>query len=202
VSGTAQKGRQMTAQQKIQAAREEFRKTLEAKRMELQKNVQARREALKTRLQNIKDERKKAAVERIDKNMAELNARMTAHYASALDQIDAVLLRIVARTDKAQADGKDVSTVRSAITAAQGAISAARAAVVSQTGETYSMSIRTEATLKDDVGGTRQALHDDLVRTRGLVKDAREAVRKVAVALAQIPGIGSGSSSTPTTTNQ
>jgi predicted phage tail protein len=203
VSGTRSRDIQVDAQLKIKAAREEFQKSIQTTREEMQRALEVQRDALRVKLQGVKDARKKAAVERIDRNLGNLNARMTAHYANVLDQIDAVLVRIVGRTDKAQQDGKDVVSVRAAITSAQGAIAAARAAVTAQTGKTYALNITAEASLRSDVGVARKALHDDLMKTLALVKDAREAVRKVAVALAQVPGEkGSGPTSTPTTTNQ
>ena len=140
----------------LQNARENFKKEVEAKRAELQNTVRAQREELKTKLKNIKDERKKTAVERIDKNLTDLNARMMAHYTNVLDQISGVLARVVSRADKAQTNGKDVTTARIAITDAQNAIDAARVAVVAQAGKTYSMNISGDATLKNDVGVARQ----------------------------------------------
>ncbi len=173
----------------LQNARENFKKAVETKRTELQNTVKVQKEELKTKLEKIKDERKKTAVERIDQNLTNLNARMTAHYTNVLDQISGVLTRVVSRADKAQANGKDVTSVRTAITDAQNAITAARAAIVAQAGKTYSMNISGDTTLKNDVGTARQTLRDDLKKVEDLVKAAREAVRKAVTSLAQIQGV-------------
>ncbi len=193
-------GIRQTMQQQIQDAKENFKKTIEAKRVELQSTVQARRDELKTKLRNIKDERKKAAVERIDKNITDLNSRMTTHYVKVIDQIADVLKRVVSRTDTAQANGKEVTTVRATITNAENAIAAARVAVAAQVGKTYSMDIASDTTLKRNVGVARQALRDDLKKVEDAVKAARDAVRQAAVSLAQIQGVDE--LKTRTSTNQ
>ena len=91
--------------------------------------------------------------------------------------------RIGSRADKAEANGRDVSSVRTLITEATGAINAARQAIQEQSGKTYIIAVNTEEFLKTDVGRTRQALHTDLVKVRQVVFAARDAVRKAAVAL-------------------
>ena len=155
-----------------------------------QTQIEERRAELQTRLQSIRDERKKQAVERIHTAVNALNERMTGHFINVLDQIDKVLDRVESRTDKAEANGLDVSTVRPEITNAENAIAAARAAVEAQAGKVYEVQITgSETTLRADVGKTRQELHEDLTGVRDLVKAAREAVRNAAVTLAQIPRV-------------
>ncbi|MDO8664354.1 MAG: hypothetical protein Q7K44_02280 [Candidatus Liptonbacteria bacterium] len=189
-----------TIQQRIQTEKENFKKTIEAKRVELQSTVQTRRDELKTKLQNIKDARKKAAVERVDKSIADLNSRMTTHYVNVLDQIADVLKRVVSRTDTAQANGKEVTAVRTTITNAENAIAAARVAVSAQVSKTYSINITSDTALRSDVGTTRQALNGDLKKVGDAVRAARDATRQAAVSLAQIQGVDE--LKTQTSTNQ
>ncbi len=185
----------------IQAEKEAFQKTIGDKRMELQNSIQAHRDALKAKIANIRDEQKKITVERIDQDIAALNAVMTSHYANVLDQISDILKRIVSRTDTAQANGRDVTAVRTAIANAQTAIASARAAVVAQVAKTYSLNITTDTALKNNVGATRQTLRDDLKKAADSVKAAREAVRQAATTLAQIPGVDDLKEATSTTTS-
>ncbi len=195
-------------QEQIQKEREAFKQKVESMRENLKTAIQSSREELKTKLQNIKDERKKAAVERIDKSLTDLNARMTTHYSNVLDQISDVLKRIVSRADKAQTSGLDVASVRTAITKAQTAIDAARAAVTAQVSKVYTLNVTTDATLKNVVGEARKALQGDLKKVGDAVKAAREAVRNAAVTLGQIRGVDelkqptSTATSTTTSTNQ
>lgn len=188
-------------QQDIEKAREDFRQKIVSMRSNLTNAIQVNREELKTKLQNIKDETKKNAVERIDRSMTDLNNLMTTHYANVLDNLSDILKRIVSRTDKAQANGKDVSSVRTAIAKAQTAIDAARAAVAAQVGKVYSLNITTDSKLKGVVGDARKALRDDLKKAADSVKAAREAVRSAATELAKIPGIGELKNSTSNATS-
>lgn len=197
-------GLRSATQEQIQKEREDFQQKVQTLRANLQSAIQAHRDDLKAKLQNIKDERKKAAVERIDQNLTELNSRMTTHYTNVLDQISEVLKRIVSRTDKAQANGIDVTSVRTAIANAQAAIDAARAAVTAQVSKVYSLNITTDAALKNNVGAARKALHDDLKKVEDLVKAARTATQQAAITLGQIRGVDElkETTSTATSTNQ
>lgn len=189
--------------QQLEDARMNFQKTIEAERTDLQTKLQAHRDELKNELQKVKDEGKKTIATRIDGNVADLNARMTAHYTNVLDQIAGVLGRVVSRADKAQTNGLDVTAVRTKITTAQTAITAARAAVAAQVSKMYSMNITSDATLKNNVSATRKALHDDLKKVEDSVKAARDAVRQAAVTLAQIRGVDEDkSTSTATSTDR
>jgi len=110
-----------------QTKREEFKATVEQNRSELRTRVQTEREQLKEKLAAIKDERKKQIVERVAQQLNELNERQTNHLVQVLDKLDTALGRVGTRTDKAEANGRDISSVRTAISAANEAITASRA---------------------------------------------------------------------------
>ncbi len=167
--------------------KEELKTRVEQKREELKTRVETKREELKQRLEKVKDERKKQAVERIDRQMDELNDRLLKHYLSVLGKLSDVLVRISARADRAEEKGVDVAAVRTAIDVANSAIAAARSAIETQSGKTYTVQVSTEEGLKNDVGTARQALHNDLAMVRSVVKAAHESVRQVATTLAQLP---------------
>lgn len=145
--------------------------TREQTRQERQSQIEAKRPELQAKLNNI-------------------NERVTGHFTDVLNQIDKMLDRVKTRASKAEANGLNVSTVNAEITNAQNAITAARAAVATQAGKVYTVQTTgNETTFRSDVGKTRQALHQDLVAARDTVKAARDAVRKAAVTLAQIPRV-------------
>jgi hypothetical protein len=173
----------------LEKVRDEFKKAVEVKRAEVDNFVKEKRDELKTKLQNIKDERKKEAVNKIGESIVNLNTKMTTHYSNVLNQISDVLSRVVSRADKAQANGKDVATARTAVSKAQSDIAAAQAAVVAQTGKSYTLNISTDAKLKADVGEARKVLHNDLKKVEDLVKTARNSVRLAVVELAKIQGV-------------
>src|SRR3990167_5119704 len=173
--------------EELEQKREELKINVEQKREELKTRIETKREDLKKRLEKVKDERKKQAVERIDKQMDELNDRLLKHYLSVLDKLSDVLVRISERTDRAEERGVDVAAVRTAIDEANRAISAAKTAIETQSGKTYTIQVNTEEGLKNDVGRARQALHNDLAAVRLVIKAAHEAVRQAATTLAQLP---------------
>lgn len=173
----------------LEQRQEEFKNALEAKRKEVKEKIEVKRIELKERLAKIKDERKKKIVERISNQLNELNERMLNHFSNVLEKLDAVLLKISSRADKAESRGLNVQAVRGAISEAKSAIAVSRAAISTQSAKVYSITVNTEDTLKVDVGKTRQALHDDLAKVRETVKMAKEAIRKVLVVLAQIPRV-------------
>lgn len=159
-------------------------------RQEMKSQIEVKRAELRAKLNNIRDERKKQTVEHIYTAANKLNERMTDHFTNVLDQIDEMLDRVESRTSKAETNGLDVSTVKPEITNAQNAIAAARAAVETQAEKVYAVQTTgNETTLRSEVGKTRQALHEDLTAVHDMVKAARDAVRKAAVTLAQIPRV-------------
>lgn len=171
----------------LEQRREEFKQKMETDREQLKQEIEKKREELKNRLEKVKDQRKKDVVEKIDNSMDRLNEKMADHFSELITKIEKVLERVGERADRAEERGADVSSVRTATNEAILAIKAARTAIEVQAGKTYKMNITDEATLKLKVGEARQALHKDISIVREAVKSAHEAVRKAAVALAQIP---------------
>jgi DNA repair exonuclease SbcCD ATPase subunit len=169
--------------------RQEFKSSVETKRAELKAKIAEERDQLKSRLAKIRDERKKQTVEKISQRLEELNENRVAHFTEVLNKLDKTLERIISRTDKAASRGLDVSAVREAINTARTAIAAGRNAVNAQAAKVYQIGITTEERLRADVGAARQALHDDLVKVRDVVKAARDAVHNAAASLAKVPRV-------------
>ena len=187
----------------MESKKEEFKNKVEAKREEIKSKIEAKRTELKTRLAKIKDERKKQIVEKVYNQINELNKRRLDHFSAVLEKLEKVLDRISNRAAKAEINGRDISAVKIVITEATNSIAAARTAIQNQAGKVYAPVISAESALKTDVGKIRQALHGDLVSVQETVKIGREAVRKAATALAQIPKVDElevATSTTATTT--
>jgi peptidoglycan hydrolase CwlO-like protein len=177
-------------QRQIEQNRIEFRNQIKAKREEMKAKIDALKEQLRERMKAKISEKKQKIVERIYERINALNERMTDHYMDVLDHLEKVLERIESRTAKAKLNGRDVTQVEAAIEKAHQAINAAREAVKAQAEKVYEPpEITNEENLKLDVGKLRKQLHDDLKAVEKLVKDARDAVRQAAVALAQIPKV-------------
>ena len=191
--------KRMEAKNLIESKREEFKNKIEAKRGETKSKIEAKRGELKERLIKIKDERKKQVVEKVYNQVNELNKRRLDHFSAVLEKLEKVLDKISNRTATAEANGRDISAVKTAITEATNAIALSRTAIQNQAGKVYSIVINTSTIsaststesvlLRADVGKIRQALHSDLTGVQKTVKTAQEAVRKVATTLAQIPKV-------------
>lgn len=179
----------LKAKEAIEAKRIEFKDKIQVKREEVKGKIEAKRTELKQNLAKIKDERKKAAAERIYQELNKLNERTMNHFVDVLNHLEKILGKIKDRTAKAETNGRDVSAVRTAISDAEQAIAASRAAVETQSKKTYDFTFNSEETLRLNVGKVRQQLRDDVSAVRKTVFDAREAVRKAATTLAQIPKV-------------
>lgn len=173
--------------EQIKEKRENVKDAVSVKREELKSKIDAERAELKDKLAKIRDERKRSVVEKIDNELKKLNARMVDHFVDVVSKLRKTMERIAERAKRAEERGWDVSTVKAAVEEAERALLAAETAIREQAGKTYTVSIKEEGTLKTDVGETRKKLNEDLRKVRDAVFAAREAVRGVAVALAQIP---------------
>lgn len=167
-------------------AKQEIKSVVGEIKSELKTKIEEKKTELKEKLSKIKDEKKKKIIERVDDQLDKLNKKMTEHFYNVLDRLSKILDNINNRAEKAKANGRDVSVVSAAITEARNAIATSSSTIAVQAAKTYSMAISSEDTLKNDVGAARKSLHSDLVKVRDTVMSAREAVKKAAVALAQI----------------
>src|SRR3990167_8843514 len=132
------------ARKLIEIKREAFKHKLETVKEEARATHEKIKEELKDKLEAIKDVRKKDIVERLDERMDELNHNRAEHYANVLEKIEKALAHLISRTEKAAANGHDVSAVRAAITEAEAAIKTAREAVAAQAAKIYAFDITDE----------------------------------------------------------
>ena len=182
--------KQRELRQNFEERRAEFQEALEEKKTELRAFVEQKKVEIQERVQTfVADERKQAIIVRVYDQVNALNERLTGNYTEILSKFDAVLGGVISRTDKAEAVGRDVSAVRSAVIEAQAALAAARALVAEQTGKSYSFEISSGETLRSDVGEARNRLQEDLGRVREKIREVQQAIRDAAVALAQLPNI-------------
>ncbi len=151
-------------------------------------SARMKRDEFRVRLATIRDEKKKAIVERIDQNIVKINTNRTAIMLRHLTKIEEILGRIETRTNSLASSGKDVTAVRTAITKAREAIAAARTAVNAQAVKTYTIDITTETNLGSAVSAARTAFAKDLSAAHQTVVTARKAVRDVLKELAKVVG--------------
>lgn len=188
-----------TRREEQNALVEQRREALQIRKEERIASIAARREEIRTRVQAIKDEKKLAALERIEEKLNQINQRRTDHFLKVLERLREILAKIQTRTDRAETNGKNVSSVDTAIAAAEAAIDAAEDAVNAQADKVYELTVDDETTARNDVGATIKKLQEDLRGVWQDVQDARKAVFDALRALTRVAG-NDGGTATPSAT--
>lgn len=160
--------------------------TLQNRAQNRKEAVQQKREEFKVRLQTIRNEKKKAAVERIDTKIANTNEVHTVRFTSILVKLQSILDRVSQKASEAKANGKDTTVLDSSIVSAQAAIDSAKAAVSAQAAKTYVIQISDEATLRNSVGTTTSQFKKDLRDVRKAIVEAKQAVQNAVRELAKV----------------
>lgn len=142
--------------------RQQIKETVAAKREAVKETVATKRKEFKAKIQTIKDQKKKALVERIDAKLANANEKHTDRFTQVLSNLQAILDKMSEDTDK---------------TGAQAAIDGAKTAVEAQAAKTYTITISTETALRSDVGAVTSQLRLDLMATHKAVVDAKQTVQ-------------------------
>lgn len=151
-------------------------------------SARMKRDEFRSKLTTIRDEKKRAIVDRIDQRLVLTNTNRTTIMLRHLAKIEEVLARIESRVNQLASTGKDVTSVRTAISTSRTAITTARTAVTTQAAKTYAISITTEDKLGTSVSTVRTAFAKDLQSAHQAVVTARKSVRDVLKALAKIVG--------------
>ncbi len=172
----------------LELQREEVKTRIAEKRKEMKEEIQAKREEFKKKLAEIADARKQAAVERIDKRLANINKNRTDHFMRSLERMKTLLERVASTGEALKAKGHDTTNLESAVTKANEAIASAKAAVEEQAGKDYTVELGEDDNLHDVMKEMKDKLQEDLSKTREFVKTAKDAVMDAAEALAKIRG--------------
>lgn len=168
----------------VKIEREAVKKRIETAREEAKKNIEARHAELKDKISKLRNEKKKQVATRLDEQLARLNEKWTNHFNNILVRLSEILSKVELRADKAQAAGKDVSAVRTAIVNAKNAIATARTAVETQAKKTYTATFSSEKELHAAFKAVKEQLRKDLFGLRdGAMKSAREVVHNAHQAL-------------------
>jgi hypothetical protein len=180
----------------IQETATERKETIRKKNLNLQENIMQKREALKEqieqkreafkdRLEQITDARKKTIVERLDSRLNTINKNRTDHYTKTLERLDMLLDKISTKTAELEAEGANVSSIKTAIATAETALVTAGNAVSAQAAKDYTAQIANETTLRQTIKTVADQLKSDLKATHQTIDAAKRAVKQAAMALAQ-----------------
>ncbi len=182
----------------IREHRKDFLESLKDRREAAKKEYESRRETLKDKLEDMKDEQKAAHIERINEKCQKINEKRTERMSQMLEKLSKILENVINRASAAEANGKDISSVDTAVAAAQTAITDAQAAVETQAGVECVITINTETTAKNDVGAAISGMQQSLRAVYDKVIAARKAVGAAIKALGAV--LGESLTPTPTPT--
>lgn len=159
--------------QQIQILQEQKKTAITQIRDDARVAIQAKRDEFKAHLLLIKDEKRKALVEKIDTKLSDVNASQSARFTEILTRLQGFLDKINKTTAQ--------PNVLAGIAAAQTAIDTAKTAVAAQAGKVYTMNIVDDTTLKANAGVTVSQFRLDIMAVYKLVVDAKIAVQKLFV---------------------
>lgn len=131
--------------------------------------IKARQEEFKAKIQTIKDLKKKTILENVSIKLAEVNKRNTDKFSEFLTKLQSAL-------DKIQTVATDPKIITN-ISIAQTAIDTAKAAVVAQAANDYTIQVTSETVLKVNANSAISQLRKDLSATHKLVVDAKQATQ-------------------------
>lgn len=169
-------------------SRKDFMETLKEKRKDAHEEFKTKQEEFQQKLAGIRDERKKALVEKLSVRCQEINKKRTDAMTGMLTKLSSILENITNRATTAEAAGKDMASVNTAVATAQTAIENAQTAVANQAGKECVITINSEKTLRADVGATISALEKDIKLAHDAVVAARKAVGDAVKALGLVLG--------------
>lgn len=130
------------------------------------KDRMATREAtLKTKLATFRDKNKATIAERVNTNLNKINEKQTQAMSNHLDGMSEILAKVETRKGST-----------SAIISAKVSIASATALVNIQAEKDYTITVTTEAKIKEDAKKMRDMLHSDLKTVRGAIITAKQAV--------------------------
>lgn len=172
----------------IREDRKEFMESLKERRTEAREHFASREAQLKEKLQLMKDRKKAALIERINEKCQNINEKRTDSMSKMLEKMSSILENVGNRTSSASANGKDTSSVDTAIAAAHTTITDAQSAVAVQAGTKCVVTVNSETTAKNDVGTAISGLEKNLKIVFDKVIAAKRSVGAAIKALGLVLG--------------
>lgn len=168
----------------------ENRKEIKTERMEIRadrketriENREAAKTLFKQKLAAFKDKVKAERVDRISSLFTTINANRTSQMQKDLEKMTTILTKIQTHLEDFQKQGKDTSTIETARSEAQAAVTSATEAVKAQAAKEYTITVSSESTVKSDVATVRNTMESDVKAVREQVVAAR---KKVAAVISQ-----------------
>jgi flagellar motility protein MotE (MotC chaperone) len=183
--------------------REDLKEELKTRIETAKKEWETKHKELIDNLKKIKDEKKVTIVENIDARIAERNTHWVQHWSEVLTRQTQLLDKIEAKAKELQGQGKDITTVTTAIAAARTAITNAQAKVDAQAGKTYHIDVTTETTLGSNVSAAVKQMQADVKTVISAIEEVRKATQSAINALKTVLGLPiSSPTASPVATTQ
>lgn len=144
------------------------------------------KEVFQQKLALIRDEKKKAIVQKINDRITEINKKMTDKMTLGLTNLSTILANLDSRAITLKTTGKDTTSYDASSSKAKSAIATSLTAVNAQAAKTYTITITTEGALKINVGTTVSLFKTDLAAVHKMVIDAKQAVWNAANELVKL----------------
>ncbi len=152
----------------------------------MREEYDAKREEFQKKLQDLRDQRKKLIVERVDKRLATINQNWAQRMNASILRLESLLKKFSDRSAKLKSEGNDTQAVDAAIVEAETAIQAAKDVIEMQEAKEYVADLTDEEKLRVTMGESMSNLRKDLKTAHDVVKAAKQKVIDVARALAKI----------------
>lgn len=165
-----------TRKEKVQQRVETRKETAEQRITALKEKAASREAAMKAKLQTFRDKQKAQIAERVNTNLNKINQKITSEMLKYLTRMSEILAKLETRVNTGSPDIKDVISAKEAIASASASIALAQEAVQAQSEKDYTITVTSEAKIRQDAQNMRKQLHTDLQTVRKLVVDAKQAV--------------------------
>lgn len=136
---------------------------IEEKRENTKEKMFTREAALKEKLAKFKDQKKAQRVDKINAELNRINKQRTDQMLKFLDNAQRILAKVPSSSSSATAQTK---------------IDTARTAVKLQAAKDYTITITSEATVKNDAKLAHERLRTDLQALKKLITEAKQAVAR------------------------
>src|SRR3989304_1487296 len=168
-------------------------------RQEWQQKREESRAEFRLKLTEIKDERRKNILARLNERVCEINKNRMENMDRHLDKMDSILDRVVTRTSIAKSEGLDTGSAEQAAKNARDKVTEARTAVDVQAEKPCDLMISGgEKNLGGEVSGLIRRFRQDVAGGQDKVVSARKAGSFAIQSLARIVGEKIAPSTTPT----
>jgi len=194
-----------THKQEVKEMRDEFHQKASDIRARKEEELKQRQEELKQKIADRLDERRAKIVERLSEQVNAINDKITDGYLKHLDVMVNILDKMVARADKLEEQGLDVSVARMELSGAYASVNDIRNKVLVQKEKIYSVADEDVEVIGQKMSSTIHELRADLGTLRdemhSLLKNVLNVLKNIAQTMAQTSNENNGTEEGETNNN-